>query len=60
MAHLMKGLQVKRFDEYEPNCEEKMNEFIKDKYVVDIKQSILVAVTGNFYTQYLVIYKEEK
>lgn len=55
----MKGLQVKRFDEYSQDPISEMNEFIKDKDVIDIKQDILVAHTGNFYSQYLVIYKEE-
>lgn len=54
----MKGLQVKRFDEYSDNPIAEMNEFIKDKFVIDIKQSILMAQTGVFYSQYLVIYKE--
>ncbi|MCF3942184.1 hypothetical protein [Oceanobacillus alkalisoli] len=56
----MKGLQVKRFDEYSQNPIDEMNEFIKDKDVVDIKQDILVAQTGAFYSQYLVIYKESE
>lgn len=55
----MKGLQVKRFDEYLQDPISEMNEFIKDKNVIDIKQNTLVAQTGNFYSQYLVIYKEE-
>ena len=56
----MKGLQVKRFDDYEPKTIERLNEFIKDRDVIDIKQSILVAQTGNFYSQYLVIYKDSE
>ena len=56
----MKGLQVKRFDDYEPKAIERLNEFIKGRDVIDIKQSILVAQTGNFYSQYLVIYKDSE
>ena len=56
----MKGLQVKRFDDYEPKTIERLNEFIKGRDVIDIKQSILVAQTGNFYSQYLVIYKDSE
>lgn len=55
----MRGLQVKRFDEYRQDPIHEMNQFIKDKDVIDIKQDILVAKTGSFYTQYLVIYREE-
>lgn len=53
----MKGIQVKQFDDYDPYAIEHMNTFIKDKEVIDIKQNILKADTGSFYSQYLVIYK---
>lgn len=48
--------QTKVFDDYEENCIDKMNEFIKDKNVIDVKMNTVVAVTGNFFTRYLVIY----
>lgn len=49
--------QVKVFDDYEDDCIEAMNEFIKDKNVIDIKMNTVVAVTANFFTRYLVIYE---
>jgi len=56
----MRNIQVKRFDDYSYNAINEMNDFIKDKEVIDIKQSILKADTGIFYSQYLVIYKAEE
>lgn len=49
-------IQTKVFDYYEDECEEKMNEFIKNVDLIDIKMNTVVAVTGQFFTRYLVIY----
>lgn len=49
--------QVKMFDDYTDDVIEKMNEFIKGVFVIDIKMNTIVASTGNFFTRYLVIYK---
>lgn len=56
----MRNLQVKRFDDYLNDAIHEMNDFIKDKEIVEIKQSVLKATTGDFYPQYLVIYKAEE
>lgn len=37
---------------------EEMNEFMKSVQVIDVKMNTVVAVTANFFTRYLVIYKE--
>lgn len=36
----------------------RMNEFMKDKKVIDVKMNTVIAATGNFFTRYLVIYQE--
>lgn len=51
-------VQVKRFDAWDEF--DKMNDFLKTIDVVDIKMNTVVAVTGNFYTTFLVIYKDDK
>ena len=50
--------QVKVFDDYEVDAIENMNNFMVGKEIVDIKMNTVVAQTGNFFTRYLVIYKE--
>lgn len=52
------SIQTIILDDLEENPIKSMNEFIKDKEVIDIKMNTVVAITGNFYTKYLVIYKE--
>lgn len=50
--------QVAMFDDFDHHALAKMNEFMKKHEVVDVKMNTVVAVTGNFFTRYLVIYKE--
>ena len=50
--------QVELFDDYENDCLEAMNNFMVGKEIVDVKMNTVVANTGNFFTRYLVIYKE--
>lgn len=47
------------FDDYDENgAMEAMNNFMVGKEIIDIKMNTVVAVTGQFFTRYLVIYKE--
>lgn len=59
MIHKVLSIQTKEFNDYSANCLEKMNEFIRGIDVIDIKMNTVVAVTGNFFTKYLVIYRED-
>lgn len=52
------NIKTKVFNDYMDNVINEMNEFIKDKEVIDIKQSVVVSVTAYFFSQYLVIYRE--
>lgn len=52
-------IQVKVFDDYEQDCETSMNEFMKKHDVIDVKMNTVVAVTAQFFTRYLVIYREQ-
>lgn len=51
--------QVEMFDIYDENgAIEAMNNFMLGKEIVDVKMNTVVAITGQFFTRYLVIYKE--
>lgn len=52
--------QVEMFDEYEGNTIERMNNFMIGKEIIGIKTNTVVAITGQFFTKYLVIYRTEK
>lgn len=51
--------QVKQFDDYNRNCVKDMNKFMSKVKVYDVKMNTVVALTGNFFSRYLVIYEEE-
>ena len=52
-------IQVKIFDEYDNDWELNMNEFIKNKQVIDIKMNTVYSSAVNrFFTRCLVIYEE--
>ena len=51
-------IRVKVFDEYDDNWESKMNDFIRDKEVIDIKMNTTYnSAVNRFFTRCLVIYK---
>ena len=54
----MKNTQIRIFNSYNSSAVDQLNEFIKGREIIDIKQDVVVAATGNFFTQYLVIYKQ--
>lgn len=52
-------IQVKTFDEYDNDWELNMNEFIKNKQVIDIKMNTVYnSAVNRFFTRCLVIYEE--
>lgn len=55
--------KVAMFDDYSVSgdarpAEERMNDFIADKAVVDVKMNTVLAANAAFFTRYLVIYEE--
>lgn len=55
----MRNVQVERFGDFRLDAVAMMNEFIRDKDVIDIKQNMVITEREEVYVEYLVIYKEE-
>ena len=58
MIQAISPVKVKMFDDYDEECLNKMNDFMHDVEVNDVKMNTVVAPTGNFFTRYLVIYSD--
>lgn len=58
MLHHIMPVQVKQFDDYSDDAIGEMNDFIRNHDIVDVKMNTVVAITGNFFTRYLVIYRK--
>ncbi|AIC95396.1 hypothetical protein [Shouchella lehensis] len=50
-------IKTRLFDDYDENAFEKMNEFLKQNIIVDVKMNTTLAPSGQFFRSYLVLYQ---